>query len=151
MSYASRLQAYKTSAVTTATPGHLVVMLYDGAIKFLNVALKGFESEDPLELNLTVHTNLSKAQAVFRELRFALDTEKGGELATNLAQLYDYFDRRLHAANMKKSREMVEEVHRHATGLRDAWRESVAKSTAQQATTPASTAEAASPSLSLLG
>ena len=112
-------------------------MLYDGAIKFLNLALKAFDSEDPLELNLVVHTNLTKAQAVFRELRFALDPEKGGELATHLVQLYDYFDRRLHAANMKKQREGVEEVLRHVTGLRDAWREGVGKAATLQASTTA--------------
>ncbi len=133
MSYANRLHTYKSSAVHTATPGMLVLMLLDGGIKYLNIGIKAFDSTDPLELNLTVHNNLTRTQEIIRELRMALDTEKGGDLAQRMESLYHYFDRRLHEANVKKDKAIVEEVLRHITGLRDAWNQSVLKETQAQA------------------
>lgn len=149
MSYANRLQTYKVSAVHTASPGALVVMLFDGAIKYLNIALKTFDSTDPLEFNLTIHTNLTKTQEIVRELNAALDPEKGGALGNRMSSLYEYFDRRLHEANMKKDKAIIEEVLRHISGLRDAWNQSLLKESQAQAdknrpTTP-------SDGLSLLG
>ncbi len=133
MSYANRLHTYKASAVHTATPGMLVLMLLDGGIKCLNIAINAFGSADPLELNLTIHNNLTRTQDIIRELRMALDLEKGGDLAGRMESLYHYFDRRLHEANIKKDKAIVEEVLRHMDGLRDAWNQSVIKETQAQA------------------
>ena len=122
--------AYKAAAVTTATPQNLLLMLYDGAIKFLRIAHKAFEAEDPLEFNQAIHNNLIKAQNIVRELRSALiaaDDSDRTDLVNNLIALYDYFDRRLQEANVKKNREIVEEVVAHLTELREAWGESYAK------------------------
>jgi flagellar protein FliS len=96
-------------------------MLYDGALRFLERALSGFNSLEPAERNMTVNNNLQRAQSIIRELHCALDLEKGGKLAVTLSRLYDYFDRRLLESNLKKTREGIEEVIRHLTVLRDAW------------------------------
>ena len=130
MSALRQAQAYKSAAVNTATPGSLLLMLYDGAIKFMRIADKAFDCEDPLEFNQTIHNNLIKAQNIVRELRGALISRGEGEgedLVNNLIALYDYFDRRLQEANIKKKREIVHEVITRMSGLREAWAESYNK------------------------
>ena len=116
-------QAYKQAAAQTATPGQLVLMLYDGTLKFLNSALAAFESEDPLMFNQTISNNILKAQAIIDELSLALDMDAGGEFSDKMRALYDYMDRRLQEANLSKSPEGIDEVIRHITILRDAWKE----------------------------
>ncbi|MBR91109.1 MAG: flagellar export chaperone FliS [Verrucomicrobiales bacterium] len=130
MSALRHAHTYKAAAVHTATPGSLLLMLYDGAIKFMHIADKAFDCEDPLEYNQTIHNNLVKSQNIVRELRSALISKGEGEgqdLVNNLIALYDYFDRRLQEANVKKKREIVHEVIERMTDLRSAWAESYAK------------------------
>lgn len=138
MSTYRQANAYKAAAVTTATPGSLLLMLYDGAIKFMNIAERAFDEEDPLTYNQTIHNNLIKAQNIVRELRSALiggdDDEERIELVNNLIALYDYFDRRLQEANVKKDREIVKEVIARMSELRGAWDESFEKEKLDQAT-----------------
>jgi flagellar protein FliS len=114
-------KSYHRTATLTAPPGQVILMLYDGALRFLERALTGFASEDPAELNMTVHNNLQRAHDIIRELDFALDVDKGGELAVTLRRLYDYFQHRIQASNLKKQREGIEEVIEHLNVLRDAW------------------------------
>jgi flagellar protein FliS len=114
-------KSYHQTATLTAPPGQIILMLYDGAIRFLERALTGFASTDPGELNMTVHNNLQRASDVIRELDFALDVEKGGELASTLRRLYEYFQKRIRASNLKKHRGGIEEVIQHLNVLRDAW------------------------------
>jgi flagellar secretion chaperone FliS len=123
----NKYQAYQTGAVFTASPAQLVLMLFDGAIKFLNIALEGFKAQDPLEFNLTIHQNVQKAQAIVRELRACLDPEKGQEFADKMTALYNYFDRRLQEGNLKKEQLPIQEVIRHLEVLRDAWKEMLQK------------------------
>ncbi len=123
----NKYQAYQSGAVFTASPAQLVLMLFDGAIKFINIALEGFKHQDPLEFNLTIHQNTQKAQAIVRELKACLDPEKGPEFAEKMTALYNYFDRRLQDANLKKESEPMEEVKRHLQVLRDAWKEMMQK------------------------
>ncbi|MBI5385800.1 MAG: flagellar export chaperone FliS [Verrucomicrobia bacterium] len=113
--------SYRRIATQTASPGHLVLMLYDGAIRFLEQALGGFAKEDPAEFNLTIHTNLQRAQEIVRELNFSLNMTEGGQLADNLRGLYSYMDRRLDESNRKKEQDGIHEVKRRLTILRDAW------------------------------
>ena len=127
MSSANKLNAYRVNAVDSASPESLVVMLYDGAIRFLGAALRAFEHDDPLDFNLTIHTNITKTQDIIRELNHALDLENGGELGQSLASLYYYFDQRLQDANINKDRAGIEEVLSRISELRDAWSESAKK------------------------
>ncbi len=117
------LRSYQASAAQTAPPGQLVLMLYDGAIRFLDLALAGFGHQDPLEFNETINNNVLHAQQVIEELNQCLDLRQGGELAITLRSLYAYMDRRLAAANTRKAPEGIEEVLQRLTTLRDAWRE----------------------------
>ena len=125
MSSAKKLSAYRANAVGSAKPENLVVMLFDGAIRFLGAAIRAFDHEDPLDFNLNVHTNITKTQAIIRELNHALDLENGGELGQNLTSLYNYFDQRLQEANIQKDRSIIEEVLERISELRDAWNESL--------------------------
>ena len=127
MDSANKLNAYRANAVGSASPESLVVMLYDGAIRFLGAALRAFEHDDPLDFNLTVHTNITKTQEIIRELNNALDLENGGELGQSLTSLYYYFDQRLQEANIKKDRAIIEEILSRISELRDAWSESLEK------------------------
>ena len=125
MNSANKLNAYRVAAVNTSSSENLVVMLYDGAIRFLGIALKAFDRDDPLEFNFTVHKNIPRTQAIIRELNRSLDPEKAGELGDHLVSLYDYFDSRLQEANVKKNKEIIEEIRTRLTELRDAWNESL--------------------------
>jgi len=116
-------QSYRQVSTNTASPGQLVVMLYDGAIQFLERALLGFDFDDPLEFNATISNNVLRAQNIITELNASLDLERGGEIATTLRRLYDYMDFRLAQSNVQKSRDGIDETIRHLTTLRDAWRE----------------------------
>ena len=116
-------QSYRETAIQTASPGHLVLMLYDGAIRFLERARLGFGFDDPLEFNQTIHNNIVRAQEIIQELDMALDMEKGGPCAANFRRLYDYLDRRLHESNQYKKEDGIVEVIGRLTVLRDAWSE----------------------------
>lgn len=115
------LRSYRQVSTQTAPPGQLVLMLYDGAIRFLERALTGFASTDPGERNLTINNNLNRAMDIVRELNVCLDTDAGGQLAQTLRDLYDYMERRLLESNFKKKRAGVDEVIGHLKELRDAW------------------------------
>ncbi|MFO1476942.1 MAG: flagellar export chaperone FliS [Verrucomicrobiota bacterium] len=113
--------SYRQVSTLTAPPGQIVLMLYDGALRFLDRSLTGFDQEDPAQANMLIHNNIQRAQDIIRELNYALNLEKGGECAATLRRLYDYFDRRLAESNTRKSRQGIEEVIRHLSVLRDAW------------------------------
>lgn len=114
-------QSYRQVAMQTAPPGQLVLMLYEGAIRFLERALGGFDKDDPAEFNLTINNNVLRAQEIIRELNASLNMERGGEFADRLRGLYDYFDRRLMESNLKKEDGGIKEVIQRLTVLRDAW------------------------------
>jgi flagellar protein FliS len=113
--------SYRQIAAHTAPPGQLVLMLYDGAIRFSEGALTGFAFADPGERNMTINNNLQRAVDIVRELNCCLDTDAGGQLAQTLRDLYDYMERRLMESNFKKNRAGVDEVIVHLKELRNAW------------------------------
>jgi len=121
MQNANPWKSYRQVTLLTAPPGQIVLMLFEGALRALEQALPGFSCSDPAEANMTIHNNLQRAQDIIRELNGALNMEEGGEFASTMRRLYDYFDRRIWESNLRKKREGVEEVIRHLTELRDAW------------------------------
>jgi flagellar protein FliS len=127
-------RSYLQVATRTASPGQLVLMLYDGAIRFLEHALQGFGAEDPAESNQTINNNIQRAQAILDELNAALDLERGGSLADHLRGIYHYLDRRLQQSNFRKEPEGVQEVISRLGVLRDAWREMLVQTAAPHAT-----------------
>ena len=121
MNVSNPWKSYRQIATQTAPPGQLVLMLYEGAIRFLERSLPGFSTDDPAEANMVIHNNLQRAQDIIRELNFALNMEQGGDCAATLRRLYEYFERRIWESNLQKNRQGIVEVINHLTVLRDAW------------------------------
>jgi flagellar protein FliS len=115
-------RTYRANSVLTASPGQLVLMLYDGALKSLALAREAFAqpAEDFRRIQL-INTHLLKAQAILAELQSGLNFEAGGEFASTMHRLYDYHIRRLTEANLRKQEAPVIEVERLVRELRDAW------------------------------
>lgn len=115
-------RTYRANAVLTASPGQLVLMLYDGALKALALARQGFEQPaDDMSRIQVINTQLLKAQNILSELQSGLNLEAGGDFARTMHRLYDYHNRRLTEANIRKQVEPVIEVERLVRELRDAW------------------------------
>ena len=115
--------SYRQVATKTATPGQLVLMLFDGALRFLDKALVGFDLDDPLDSNLAINNNILKAQEILRELNMSLNMEKGGELANTMRRLYNYYNLQLSQSNLQKDPSGVELVIRLLSVIRGAWAE----------------------------
>ena len=109
--------AYANNKVTTATPADLVLMLYEGAIKFCNIAVVAIENKDIQK----AHNNLIKAQNIILEFQASLDYKYA--TAKDFNEVYEYLLRRLREANVKKDAEIVEEVLKHLRTMRDTWKE----------------------------
>jgi flagellar protein FliS len=105
--------------VTTTTPGHLVVMLYDGAITFLEQAKQEIEVRNYAKKGILI----SQALDIISELDGSLNTEKGGELAQNLHKLYMYCSTRLLQANLKMDITLIDEVIGILSSFRSAFSE----------------------------
>jgi flagellar protein FliS len=121
-------RTYRANAVLTASPGQLVLMLYDGALKALAIAQAAFERpEDDFRRIEIINEQILKAQAIINELQSGLNFEIGGEFARTMHRLYDYHNRRLLEANLRKQVAPVVEVERLLRGLRDAWAEMLTK------------------------
>ena len=110
-------QAYIQTSVTTRDQGDILVMLYDGAIKFMNMAKERLAANDMAGKGI----NITKALNIIEELLNTLDIDKGGPIAENLRNLYTFCTNRLVMANIKKSPEMIDEVIKIVTGLRAAF------------------------------
>lgn len=117
MSNINPYNQYKQTQITTANQGKLIVMLYDGAIKFLNIAL---DNMSPKTYDV-VNNNIIKAQDIITELLLSLNMDEGGEISQNLFNLYMYFKRQLLDANMKKDPEIIKHILKLLKELRDAW------------------------------
>ncbi|NMO96623.1 flagellar export chaperone FliS [Paenibacillus lemnae] len=119
---------YRQSSVKTAAPEHLVVMLYDGAIRFIRTAMQGLESSDVTKSNL----HFGKAQTIISELMSTLD--QSYDVSKNLYVLYEYTNFLLIEANIKKDKAKAEEALGYLVELRETWVEAskIAGSQAQK-------------------
>ena len=109
---------YRRDAVMTARPDQLVTMLYDRLLQAIGRARTQLQQGDNLAL---VHDELVLGQRILMELRVTLDTERGGELASNLSRLYDYCAEQLVEANMAKVPEHLDNAESVVREIRDAW------------------------------
>ena len=109
--------AYNNSKILTASPAELTLMLYDGAIKFANIAIAGIESNDIEK----AHNNIRKTERIIVEFDMTLDDRY--EVSQDFHNVYRYLLRRLNEANMKKDKEILEEVLKHLRTMRDTWKE----------------------------
>ncbi len=109
--------AYAKNKIMTASPAELTLMLYEGAIKFCNIAVVAIENKDYAKAN----TNIQKAERIIDEFRATLDHKYA--TAKDFDTVYEYLQRRLLQANMKKDTEILEEVLKHLRTMRDTWKE----------------------------
>lgn len=108
---------YKNSKVLTASPAELTLMLYEGAIKFCNIAIAAIEQKEVEK----AHINIRKAQKIIEHLRVTLDMKY--PVAKDFGNMYQYIDRRLLEANISKDPEILKEVLTHLHAIRDTWKE----------------------------
>ncbi len=119
--YGQQAKQYKAQQIQTATPEEILILLYEGAIRFLMVARKAIEA-DELE---KAHNHLVKTQRIITELMLSLDMDIGGEVAKNLYSLYDYLHYRLVQANLQKDVTMIDEVLEHLRALKQTWEQAI--------------------------
>jgi flagellar protein FliS len=113
------MQQYQRAQVETASPTRLVVLLYDGAIRFCSIAQEAMRKRD-LE---TQNTNLIKAQRIIGELMSSLDRESGGEVAANLSRIYSYLMEEMVKANLYDRAGALDPVLEALRALRASWEE----------------------------
>lgn len=109
--------AYNRNKVLTASPAELTLMLYEGAIKFCNIAIVGIENKDIEK----AHVNIIKTEKIIEEFLRTLDEKY--PVYKDFENVYQYLMRRLQEANVRKDKEILEEVLTHLRGMRDTWKE----------------------------
>ena len=112
-------QQYRATKVQTAGSVDLVVMLYQGAVKFIRLGIDAIERQDAS----AAHENLVRAQDIIVELLGSLNREEGGQIASQLSGIYDYCFRRLILANVKKDVAPAREVLRIMRDLGMTWQQ----------------------------
>lgn len=117
MAVANPYTQYKQVIVNSSTREDLIIMAYDGAIKFLNNSLENFSKKDLEKIN----NYILKAHAIISELMLSLNFDEGGDIATNLFRIYEYMNYKLNLANIKKDAEPVKEIMELLRILREAW------------------------------
>lgn len=110
---------YKEQTINTATKEELTLMLYDGCIKFINIAIASLE-EDNFQL---ANTNIIKAENIISEFMLTLNMDI--EISSNLYAIYEYLNNRLIEANIQKNKDILEEVKGFIIELRDTWKEAM--------------------------
>lgn len=108
---------YANTKIQTATPAQLTLMLYDGAIKFCNLAIEAVENNNIEK----AHINIRKVEKIIEEFRATLNFKY--PVAKDFETVYEYLNRRLIEANLKKDKEILEEVNGHLHVMRDTWLE----------------------------
>lgn len=108
---------YNNSKVLTASPAELTLMLYEGAIKFCNIAIVAVEAKDIEK----AHNHITKVEKIIDYLRQCLDMKY--PVSEDFERIYSYLSQRLVEANVKKDKEILEEVNEHLRSVRDTWKE----------------------------
>lgn len=108
---------YNRNKILTASPAELTLMLYDGAIKFCNIAMLGID-ENNLE---KANNNIIKVERIIEEFQLTLNFKY--EIANDFNNVYNYLMKRLREANVKKDKAILEEVSEHLHTMRDTWKE----------------------------
>lgn len=127
---------YQNAKIMTASPAELTLMLYEGAIKFGNVAIVAMENKNPAK----AHENIVRVENIIQNFRDTLD--KKYPIWEEFEKIYVYLLRRCHECNIKKDPEIMEEVLKHIRSMRDNWKE-VMKKVASDKSNPAAQARVA--------
>ena len=136
MQYDKIAKSYKAQSVQTASPGKLVLMLFDGYLRFTSAAVNSFEEADLTKKNEGINNNLIKAQNIVTELQSSLDMSVPGELPGTLYRLYDYVLHQLQQANLQKKPEPIAEADKVIAELREAWAEMLIQNPTEGGSTP---------------
>ena len=110
-------EQYQRNKILTASPAEVTLMLYEGAIKFCNIAIMAIENKEIEK----AHNNIKKTQRIIEEFRNTLDRQY--PVSEDFDRIYVYLLQRLYVANIKKDKEVLEEVNTHLRSLRDTWKE----------------------------
>ncbi|MEK4136612.1 flagellar export chaperone FliS [Kurthia sp. FSL E2-0154] len=129
MSVQNAYNAYKQNSFTTASPGELTLMLYNGCLKFLTQSKKAIEVKNYEQKNMYIQ----KSQAIIAELMTTLNMDL--DVSKNMMALYEYMYARLSEANMKMDVAIVEEVEGLVTEFRDTWKQVIQINRKQQFST----------------
>jgi flagellar protein FliS len=129
MMYNNRSNAYREVAVQTSSPTKLVVMLYEGAVRFLGESVRAIKSRD---LNQKRHS-IDRAVAIVQHLHSTLDIERGGQVAAELDKLYTYITSRILDGSTKLEIEPLEEATKLLSVLLTGWEELAKKEQVQTA------------------
>ena len=108
---------YANNKIMTASPAQLTLMLYDGAIKFCNIAIAGIEAKDVEK----AHNNIRRVEKIIAEFRSTLDHKY--PVAKDFDKVYEYLEYRLRQANLHKDKARMEEVLTHLRSMRNTWEE----------------------------
>jgi flagellar secretion chaperone FliS len=119
-------QAYQSNSVTTASPGELTLMLYNGCLKFIHLAKTAIQNKNIEDKN----TNILKAQNIVHELMVTLKTDSS--VAKDMLSLYDYAYHRLIEANINRDSSILNEVETIITEFRDTWKQVIQLNRQQQ-------------------
>ncbi len=114
-------QEYNRNKILTASPAELTLMLYEGAIKFCNIALMAIEKEDYEK----AHNNIKKAENIITEFKVTLNHKY--PVADDFENVYNYIYSLLVDANIKKDTETLNKALDEIRGMRDTWKEVMAK------------------------
>ena len=117
MSLNNGYAAYANNKIMTASPAELTMMLYEGAVKFCNIAIRAVEEKDIEK----AHTNIMKVDNIITEFQATLDRKY--PVSKDFDSVYVYLSQRLMEANFKKDKEILEEVLEHLRTMRDTWKE----------------------------
>ena len=107
---------YQNARIMTASPAELTLMLYEGAIKYGNIAVLAMQNKDPAK----AHENVVKVEKIIQNFRDTLD--KKYPIWEDFEKVYVYLLRRCHEANIAKDPEIMEEVVSHIRSMRDNWK-----------------------------
>ncbi len=118
----NRYAAYANSKIMTASKGELTLMLYDGAIKFCNLAIAAIDDNNIEK----AHINIVKVEKIIEEFQATLNYKY--PVAKDFNNVYEYIRERLTQANLKKDPSILEEVLKHLRTMRDTWKEVMQKS-----------------------
>ena len=114
---------YRHNEIATSSQGKLIIMMYEGALKFVNLAIEGIDNKDPSKKGKYIN----KTHDIINELSFALNMKKGGEVAQKLEALYQFILHQLTLANIKSDRKALESIVNILTPLMEAWKELLTK------------------------
>jgi len=112
------IKAYQDSTVTTQSKGRLIIMLYDGAIKFMKLAIRELEANNYEAKGRYINKTLD----IINELNAVLNMNAGGEMASNLRKLYGFMTKHLSEANVKRDPQMIREVIKLMEELNQSWK-----------------------------